>query len=412
MGRRIAQPTLADIRKWPQGVLVRRQMGGLHASKWPKLRGKSTNPEQIDRVEAFKLAVDFIRRPEAGQLEIATGLTKIAPALARDILLAAVYGQFMSWTTIEGVLWTGVPTPSSPIQRLLDGISQTPGGIMARSPQGWAPIATGDPGDVLAYIGPPNYFEWVPIATLAGFVAKGTWDGSQAYAMFDVAKYGDAAYCCYVPVDAVAGGALAFDAGSAGGMTLSTVNTPNDTATSQAVSNAYAVVPGVGQTSGKWYFECEITGIADLGTQFGAAYGVSGGISQQAAYGEANAACGSALSGGGSGGFNGLFNGARNALCLDLDNGKLWYTGDVTATPISWNNSTSNDPGSNVGGINVGTVPGNVFPYFYTQSSAGQAITLYSLPADLLIPGIPTGFSPWLAGALNPTPDTDTDHWF
>lgn len=412
MGRRIAQPDLANARKWPEGILVRSQMGGIHTSKWPRKRGPSKDPEQIDRTTAFKMAVDMIRRPQTDQLATAQELTKLAPALARDILLAACYGQFLTWHDASGLLWTGVPTPSSPIQRLLDGITQTPGSIIARSPQGWAPLNPGDPGDVLYYIGPPDYFAWDVIPPAVVFNPRGPHDPNAAYAVGDIVTSAGRAWCCYVAIAAPVANLLAFDAAAGLGMTISTTNTPNDTATSLAVSNAFAVVTAAPKSAGKLYFECEGSSLADSGTQFGAACGITGSLSQQAAYGEFNHNAGSVLSGGGSGGWNGWLNNKRSGFAFAPDFNHLWYSDDVTASPITWNTSTTYDPGADIGGYNIGTLPGDAYPYMYSQGTAGQQIVLFSDPADFLIPAIPTGYSPWQATSGNPPPASDDAHWF
>ena len=202
-----------------------------------------------------------------------------------------------------------------------------------------------------------------------------------------------------------------WDSGDESNMSISTTTTTHDTASSGGSVVSYAM-GNIAKSAGKQYFEFHTSGISDNN------YGV--GIGNASATfnggGTAIGAIGSLIvaSGFGTGSWPGM-GGGRGAVAVDLSGtGEFWITPNVAASPINWNGSTSNDPGSNVGGISIGaTILANpVFPLCTSPFSGSQVCTIFAMPAGLLIPSVPTGFNVWqTTSAANTPPEFDTDHW-
>lgn len=74
-------------------------------------------------------------------------------------------------------------------------------------------------------------------------------------------------------------------------------------------------------------------------------------------------------------------------VCVDLTNHRMWWR----KSSGNWNNSGSADPATNVGGLDISSITGTVFP---TVSGLNNTL---SVVADFACAGFtpPSGFSPW-----------------
>ena len=242
------------------------------------------------------------------------------------------------------------------------------------------------------------------------YVDRGAWDSGAAYSVSDYVQDGGASF---LNVEAISAPASTLQEWSSGaGMTISTTHTTDDTATSTATSNAYAI-GSISKSAGKWIYEFETDNLIDNGTGVGittAAGPISGNNFVANAQGQIH---GSA-SGSGSGSFFGIVDNNRGAIAVDFDGGDFWVTNDVTASPISWNGSTSNAPGGS-GGVAIGSMGGASFPCFYIQSSAAQVAKIFSHLANFLINPTTlasyTGFHAWETPGTNTKPELDPTHW-
>jgi hypothetical protein len=235
------------------------------------------------------------------------------------------------------------------------------------------------------------------------FTNQGPWNDVSAYSPGDVVQYNGSAYCCYESVASPP----AWNTADESGMTLSSKNTTDDTATSGSGA-CYVNSNSNGQTTGKWYFEFEATELTNNNTTVGIA---TAGFAENFG-GSALGNIGGTFSGSGTGSFSRLVDLNRRGIAVDLTNKLFWITPDVTTSPINWNGSTSNDPGTGTGGVSLGTLPsGNLFENFYSPSGANQGCTLFTTAGSFEIPSIPSGFSAWQAGNPSTSPDQDDEHW-
>ena len=293
------------------------------------------------------------------------------------------------------------------LSALLDTVlGSTEGNILQRGASAWQVLAPGTAGQVLTSQGAAALNHWAAGGGGTTIGSPSAWSGSAGYSVGNTVTYQGATYLCCATVAAPAGSATQWSNQNL--MTISTTNTTNDTAVSQAGANGVAQ-GSVGKTAGKQYYEFVASNLLDNGDQWGI---------EQAAL--ANNAGGSPLGtigvsagwGGGSGSFAGVANSKRGAVAFDVDNKKLWITADVTAVPINWNGQTVNDPSSGLSAVVLTGTMGTVYPLFYSGSSASQKTILYTRDADFLIPAIPSGFSGWrVADTPNTSPDQDAAHW-
>lgn len=193
---------------------------------------------------------------------------------------------------------------------------------------------------------------------------------------------------------------------SGGGVTLSTENTTDDTATSTGAGYAYGGSSGGGQTSGLWYFE---GGAFDFTPITTSGIGITSSDLSQNMLGNANDAIHGSQGGSGSASWAGLLSGYVYGVAYDLTNSWFWV-GPVGLTngsmnsalwtplsePLTWNGSSSNAPGvsGGVGGLATGTFTDTMYPLFYNEENSGTAVVLTTTAAYCVSPiGVPAGFT-------------------
>lgn len=95
--------------------LVQPGIGGLHAQKWPRKRGKPTHPAVIFTSTQFGRAGQMAANSEPVQFETARQLTKGTDWLPRDLLTLAAYGKAYELFAPDGTKFTqadhGYPGP-------------------------------------------------------------------------------------------------------------------------------------------------------------------------------------------------------------------------------------------------------------------------------------------------------------
>ena len=356
-----------------------------------------------------------------------TGSTATAQAATLTALLDLVFGnaegdilqrgsagwQVLTHGSADNVLISGGASALNSwlgLSALLDTVfGNTEGNILQRGSSAWQVLADGTAGQVLTSGGAGALNSWAAIPAIS-FPYESTWNGNLGYSPGEVVTYNGSAYLCYAAIAAPPASAQEWT--NLAGETISTTNTTDDTATSQAYSNGVAL-GNSGQTSGKWYFEFDASNLFDNNTGVGVANATN-----------SNRCAGSAIggigggSGVGSGSFVGLQGGARGAVCLDLTNDEFWIVADVTAIGVSshgyWNGGSTNNPATNTGGVSLGSSldAAALYPCWLTPSSAGQKAILYTEAASFSISAVPAGFAPWLgAGTPNTSPDQDDAHW-
>lgn len=231
------------------------------------------------------------------------------------------------------------------------------------------------------------------------FNNQGAWNDIAAYNPGMVVQNSGTAYLCYEPVSVPV---IPQEFATESGMTISTTNFTDDTATSTGAGYA---IGGFGQTAGKWYAEFKLTGLSDNATSIRCAQAADA----ESIYAESIGTIGSTFAGGGSGSFSGLSNSTHAAIAVDITNKLFWVCGNA-ASPV-WNGSGTANPATGVGGITIGTGSlGTLAPAFTVPTSAGQECQLITDLAHLT-GAVPAGFDIWQGIGTNTAPGSDPDHW-
>jgi hypothetical protein len=71
--------------------------GRVVIKKWPRARGEPKSPVTIAQVAVWDMAQNMVKRPEPSEYSIALQETKGTAFYARDILICAMYGNYISF---------------------------------------------------------------------------------------------------------------------------------------------------------------------------------------------------------------------------------------------------------------------------------------------------------------------------
>lgn len=91
---------------FPQALVTRlqgkvhvrfRRDGKVILAKWPKKRGQPKSPTTRQQVAIWDLVLALVKAAIAQELEQALKLTGGTAYYAKDILIAAAYGEFIAW---------------------------------------------------------------------------------------------------------------------------------------------------------------------------------------------------------------------------------------------------------------------------------------------------------------------------
>lgn len=100
--------------------IVRITPAGIIAQKWPRKRGKPTNPKVAFTSKQFSIASRMAANSEPLQMETARYLTKGTIWMPRDLLVMAAYGKAYELVNKDGTIWTqafhGLPIPIPPAE--------------------------------------------------------------------------------------------------------------------------------------------------------------------------------------------------------------------------------------------------------------------------------------------------------
>lgn len=380
---------------------VRETKWGLVAQAWPRKRPNWKNPVNLAQREAFTAMVRAQQDMMVADVVGAMGIARGSYFLYRDVLERALTGRLIAFDPVS------VATP----QEILDSITDEIGAILIRTSDGWAGLSPGDAGTVLSVDALTGLPIWADSAGGLNFTDAGTFDSAAEYNPGDVVQFAGTAALCWSHVDPVTGAAQVWDSAHSGASTLhfSATNLTDDTVQNASGGGNHTAVGTAPKTAGKWYFEAQIVANSDNNS----AVMVVDTTFSLGTYAQAIGTIGSSA-GGGSGSWPGFSAGARVGVAVDLDANKISFCNDVTAGSLNWNGSTSNDPATGTGAIALpATVGGAVpaYPAWNMNSNQADKASLFTLPADLLIAAIPSGFSPMTAGSLNPDPPDDPAHW-
>lgn len=135
--------------------------GRLIVAKWPRRRGPSKNETAKRTTTWFKEANLLAKYVATEDQKLAYDATVGSPLLPRDIILMAMAGRHFAIDLDNGkTIWPVAMTKA--VSDSLDSISQIPGTLLVRAPDGWIALAPGEANTVLTSQGPTEPPHWTP----------------------------------------------------------------------------------------------------------------------------------------------------------------------------------------------------------------------------------------------------------
>ncbi len=170
-----------------------------------------------------------------------------------------------------------------------------------------------------------------------------------------------------------------------------TLSNGNLTATFAGTGNGVRSVPGV--SAGKWYWEVRFNtgpgppgvGVANASATLGTVWSTP--TNAAVAY-NGSTYVNNVLHGGGSSGIS-IIPAKTIAIAWDAGVQRLWFR-NVTDGG-NWNNNSSNNPATNVGGIDIAVLGSSLF----ALACGGSADWIANFGATAFAGAVPSGFSAW-----------------
>lgn len=136
------------------------QDGRTIAKAWPKKRGPTTDPAQINRQGNFAIARNMAHDPLPYDNIAARGWSKGTAMLPGDFLTKAAYGTMWEVTTTDGKQFWSLRNVRASVAAALDTFTARVGSILTRLDAGWNYLNAGNPGDILTSNGPDVPISW------------------------------------------------------------------------------------------------------------------------------------------------------------------------------------------------------------------------------------------------------------
>lgn len=141
------------------GVYIREWRGKQVVQSKPKRKGVKLSERQALAVDKFRQAAELVKQVAPSQQITADEITRNTQYFARDVLFMAMYGTLGHIALDDGRKLFSVAANQN-VSELLDAIAQSVGELMFRNVEGWEPVETGNPDDVLTFRdGRP---QWLP----------------------------------------------------------------------------------------------------------------------------------------------------------------------------------------------------------------------------------------------------------
>jgi hypothetical protein len=140
-------------------LIFRVNRGQLVAQRWPRKRSRPLHPHTVEQNQWFREACLLAKYADRNSQRIALDATRNSPLLARDILLMAMSGRHFVIDLPDGK--KVIPTVmTKAVSDSLDAISQHPGSVLVRAPDGWIAIAPTAEGQIITATGPDLTPTW------------------------------------------------------------------------------------------------------------------------------------------------------------------------------------------------------------------------------------------------------------
>lgn len=112
-------------------------------------RTKAPTQAQLYSQRTLMVAAAFLHEITAFEYDQCKALAGASGYTWKDQFYAMLYGTGVEFVDKNGVHWYGRRILNANIQQLLDSISEAEGGMLVRTPTGWASLLPGTPGKVL-----------------------------------------------------------------------------------------------------------------------------------------------------------------------------------------------------------------------------------------------------------------------
>lgn len=129
--------------------LLRQTRWGLIAQKWPRKRGKPKKASDVIKQSLFAYAAHWSTNPEPIAYQTAIYLTKGTLMMPRDMIIAAMYGNALTFIRPDGTIMKRYYDVAADPQATLDLITEETGAMLVRLKEGWVGLLPGNSGDVL-----------------------------------------------------------------------------------------------------------------------------------------------------------------------------------------------------------------------------------------------------------------------
>lgn len=141
------------------GVMLDVVGGQERARAWPKKRPGKKHPHTAEQNEWFRQAQWATKYMAPEMYWQAQQAVQGTPLLPRDILTMMMAGRLAAFVSPTGrVIWS--KAVQNDVSRALDVISDVPGAMLVRGPDGWQAILPGAPGQALVMPAEGDVPEW------------------------------------------------------------------------------------------------------------------------------------------------------------------------------------------------------------------------------------------------------------
>jgi len=204
-------------------LTVRQKDGSLVVRAWPRKRGHYQSQRQRDWGEWFGAVSRWATSPDPGSQLYALQVVVGTIFMPRDVLIKIAAGKLWDVQLADGTNLWNIWLMADQIQVMLDTITETPGSLLYRSPQGWVAVEPTKSGDILTLTDNAATPRWAPPsggkggATVAP-APSGTTNNTVAQTkglaftpLLDLALYGVWARATYRAGDKVQGWVVALN---------------------------------------------------------------------------------------------------------------------------------------------------------------------------------------------------------
>lgn len=148
-------------------IIVQNWRGLTVAKAWPRPRGPSSKPSENWWRGTFGTAAQMASQPFHLDQDFAVSWTKGTKFRPEDLLISAALGKLFEIVDPTGTIKGSVLDMASNPQATLDLITNLPGSILLRAPQGWIGVPPGNGGQVLTF-GTTGELFWASVAKKTG----------------------------------------------------------------------------------------------------------------------------------------------------------------------------------------------------------------------------------------------------